>query len=260
MLTEDHANWPLPPLQPNDYTAATATVTDNITGLMWQRSILGTTKRQWAFAQAACDSLTLGGFSDWSLPTVNELRSLLDQTAIAGPAIDQTAFPGTPSGDFWSSTPDVANSAFAWWVDSTGGMTGAFSKTAFTNYYRCVRNRPPPVASRYTVDAPQGTVMDNATGLTWKAAPESGTYDANTAPAVCSSPWRLPNANELLSLVDFTRQNPALDASVFPGVTTQCFWSVVPSMTAGFSWHVCFDKGRVQEASSTNLESVRCVQ
>jgi hypothetical protein len=56
----------------------------------------------------------LCGATDWRLPTYFELRSLLDHGAAAGPTIDPTYFPNTPSADFWSGTTSSVNAFFAW--------------------------------------------------------------------------------------------------------------------------------------------------
>jgi PKD repeat protein len=74
------------------------TVHDVVTGLTWQQKVLAGTY-SWSGAEASCQSLG----SDWRLPTLKELASIVDVSAW-NPAIDEAAFPGTPGGFFWSST------------------------------------------------------------------------------------------------------------------------------------------------------------
>jgi hypothetical protein len=113
------------------------TVTDNVTGLMWQKSVSITT---YALADALvyCDGLPLAGRSDWRVPTQAELHSLVD-FGQADPSINGTYFPGTPSGFyFWSSTLKAGSSSYAWTVNFGSGNTALLG--ASTPYYvRCVR-------------------------------------------------------------------------------------------------------------------------
>jgi hypothetical protein len=90
------------------------TVTDTITGLVWQRDGSGTRTAcsgpgaltcSWSEAQAYCASLVLGGLSGWRLPAVLELSTIVDFTQTSPPTIDQATFPGTPSEYFWATSP-----------------------------------------------------------------------------------------------------------------------------------------------------------
>lgn len=110
------------------------TVTDNRTGLTWQRCAMGfafsdngtpatpgddtctssaTTAFSWQEAlQGAADLNAQGGFAgftDWRVPNVKELVSLVE-TACADPAINTVVFPDTPASEaFFSASP--SNSA-----------------------------------------------------------------------------------------------------------------------------------------------------
>jgi hypothetical protein len=71
---------------------------------------------------------------------MKELVTIVDSSvAFPGPTIDANAFPGTSTGAaFWSSTPAVSMSGYAWVVDFAGGSTGFYAQT-FSNAVRCVR-------------------------------------------------------------------------------------------------------------------------
>lgn len=106
-------------LQPSQsYTDnSDGTVTDNITGLMWTKCSMGAnsaidsssncssvhTAYINSTAETSCSSLVLAGHSDWRLPTVPELISIVNYGKVAGsnnnPAIDDTFFPGTEYND-----------------------------------------------------------------------------------------------------------------------------------------------------------------
>jgi cysteine-rich repeat protein len=125
-----------------DTTTTPGVVRDLVTGLQWERDIsptpcAGNPTCTWAQASAYCDDLTLAGFSDWRLPTRIELVSIVDHGRF-NPAIDVTAFPSTPSGYFWSSSPYASNVASAWVVPFAAG--GAVYLTMSSNgRVRCVR-------------------------------------------------------------------------------------------------------------------------
>ena len=125
-------------IKPPSYTDnGNGTVTDNVTGLVWQKTDDNTTHTHLS-AGAFCENLTLGGQSDWRLPTVSELVGIL-HLGTYNPAINTTYFTGTNSSYYWSSTTYAYNTSYAWHVDFQGvnGMTYDY-KTSY-NYVRCVR-------------------------------------------------------------------------------------------------------------------------
>jgi len=90
-------------------------VRDSTTGLIWSQSNASAERLSWQDAQAACAALRLGGHSDWRLPSIRELLSLVDYERHE-PAIDTDAFKCTPSW-YWTSTPlHSSPGVFAWFV------------------------------------------------------------------------------------------------------------------------------------------------
>src|SRR5208283_3635428 len=101
-------------VNPMSYTDnGNGTVTDNVTGLMWQNQDDGN-KYNWYQAtgtydatynptsQNVCGSLSLGGYSDWRLPAVMELMSIVNYgIPPPGPTINTTYFPNT-GAYYWS--------------------------------------------------------------------------------------------------------------------------------------------------------------
>lgn len=104
---------------------ADGTVTDSLTGLMWQQIPPGTGPRapalfDWEGAVRFCEDLSLGGRTDWRLPSVHELQTLVDYL-LCGPAIDPV-FAGA-IGEFWTSTSLAGEPLFAWTLDFRTGST-----------------------------------------------------------------------------------------------------------------------------------------
>ena len=118
------------------------TVTDNVTGLMWQQTVPVTAPppyQIWNDAVATCRGLRLAGYNNWRLPSAIELLSIVDYGK-AKPAIDQSVFPNTPTNPFWTSSTTPSAGANYWVVLFDDGRTipeGAF--TQMYSYARCVR-------------------------------------------------------------------------------------------------------------------------
>jgi len=140
------AEWPVPN-GPVDVTAGApnlesytdngdGTVTDNVTGLMWQQ-VVPATRYVWAGAVSYCPTLTLAGHSDWRLPSVIELSSIVD-LGQSYPSINPTYFPSTPSDFFWSASPLAGSSSDAWFVYFVYGYTYNFD-ISNAGFVRCVR-------------------------------------------------------------------------------------------------------------------------
>ena len=118
---------------------AAGTVYDTKTKLTWQQTA-SSAKYAWADAKTYCAGLgtTLGG-TGWRVPTMKELQTVVDETR-SSPSIDPTAFTGTPSTFFWSSSPVTfaISPTLAWYVNFDFGEARYFNPTE-TFYVRCVR-------------------------------------------------------------------------------------------------------------------------
>lgn len=88
------------------------TVTDNATGLMWMAADDGAV-RNWRQALSYAESSTHAGYSDWRLPNIKELQSIVEYGKSTWPAID-TAF-------FTLSGADSTNDAIWLWSSTTHG-------------------------------------------------------------------------------------------------------------------------------------------
>ncbi len=225
---------------------ANATVTDPVTGLTWMRCAMGMTwtgstctgeARTYTFdqANALTGTVTFAGQSDWRLPNIRELQTIVDRS-VYNPAIDFAAFPNTPNVYFWSSTPYAANPDYALPVHFSSGSVdyypyGCRSCEYAVHAVRLVRGgeasgsllsitRP---TSDY-VDHGDGTVTHTPTNLTWKRCVEGQTWTGSTCGGAASkstdvstgatafagqNDWRWPTADELVSLVDYsTKRSP----------------------------------------------------
>lgn len=240
------------------------TVTDNNTGLMWQKEddnqtynwyqASGTYEATYnPSSQNVCGSLTLGGHTDWRLPAEKELLSIVDYSfPIPGPTIQQTIFPDTKAeyNGYWSSTTNAREPGRAWGVYFGYANPSSFQKDDMYGplYVRCVRGGGEAAG---LADNGNGTVTDNNSGLMWQKE-EPGVMSWVSALSYCEglalgghADWRLPNIRELNSLTDYTKNNPAIDTAFFPNAYSNFYWS---STTADanyprYQWTVDFNRG-----------------
>ncbi|HPQ40600.1 MAG TPA: DUF1566 domain-containing protein [bacterium] len=196
-------------------------------------------------AVAAAPGCQLAGYVDWRLPTIKELYSLMDFNGVdpsgaSGTPPDLVPFIDTDYFDFvygdegtgerlidaqyWSSTEYVSTTmggdATAFGVNFADGRIKGYpsepvgppgEEFLMTSFVRFVRGNP-SYGSNAFVDNGDGTVTDEATGLMWMKtdsgegmAWEDALVYAESLEYAGYSDWRLPDAKELQSIVDYTR-------------------------------------------------------
>ena len=117
----------------------------------------------------------------------------------------------------------------------------------------------------------ENVVTDSATGLMWQDTSEnnSATYNWQEAIASCEAltldtydDWRLPNINELKTLIDRSKRTPALVDGFEYVQASSYYWSST-SVEGGFeygAWIVLFNDGNVRGNAKGNNNYVRCVR
>lgn len=116
------------------------TVSCNDTGFMWQDNhSIGTSATRLNFKDAInyCKNLTLGGYKDWRLPNIIELKSITDRKNKIDPSL-KDGFTQKNTDWFWSSTTFLPNTSNAWGIYFGDGFD-VWSDKADTLYVRCVR-------------------------------------------------------------------------------------------------------------------------
>ena len=271
---------------------------DNVTGLIWQASPAinnGVANTGWStYANLAAyvaqvNQSALCGYSNWRLPTANELESLVDFSLTAGAAADAFGFPVMQPDRYWSGEPRVNTTTDAWFVDF--GNEGAVDydtmtppvSNAYTHYQVILVSAPAPVAApcatadaNYT-DNGDGTVTDLTTQLMWKQCPEGaqgtgceGTKIAFTSVGQITSEvttvnqnaattglgyadWRVPTVKELGSLVIRSCAATTINTVAFPN--TDAISHVTATVFApnpSLLWVVDFNSGNVSPVNSAS--------
>jgi len=101
------------------------------------------------------------------------------------------------------------------------------------------------------VDQGDGTVIDTANRLQWSKATLTPNISQHDALKLCEGlslagygDWRLPTRAELLTLVDDTRHEPAINVDAFPDTKNDWYWtSTVCAWSSSRAWFVGFGSG-----------------
>lgn len=121
--------WPNP-----RFTVSGDCVTDNLTGLMWVKSP-DSTQRTWSQAIDYAKGLSLCGYTDWRLPNVNELESLINADEPNSAVwLNTQGFTNVQSDDYWSSSTSASYTFGAWVVRMWDGYVG-YHDVGYYNYY-----------------------------------------------------------------------------------------------------------------------------
>jgi hypothetical protein len=188
-----------------------------------------------------CFNLSLGGRT-WRLPTRSEALTL-NNFQTYNPSISATFFPAIATGPiyYWNLNVYAPNSGIRAW--SNGFTDGALANLAMTGTEAalCVSGTTKSSIQSFT-DNSNETITDNATGLIWQKCSrgQSGTNCSGTAlqdnwtnsNSYCNGltltgrTWRLPNVNELNSIVDLTDSTqPLFNSNFFPNTAIGNYWS-----------------------------------
>lgn len=212
------------------------TITDNVTGLMWQKD--PGDKVDYYEGINNADNYTLAGHYDWRVPTIKELYSLIDfsgndpdptSTSMAGliPFINDSVFDfsygDTSAGDRIIDSQWITSSIYQstvmnnqecfFGVNFADGRIKCYpTENERNNGYYLIHVRGENYGQNDYVDNEDGTVSDNATGLMWQKADNGEGIIWSEALGYCEElvlgqkdDWRLPNAKELHSIVDYSR-------------------------------------------------------
>jgi hypothetical protein len=250
------------------------TVTDIVTGLLWQRAH-NQQRLSYTDAIEACSRLDLGGNRAWRLPSITELFSIshwrnqgaqrfyIDRRFFdleePGPEIladdpFRSTHETSMMGQTWSSTkyageielgPSTPHRFFFNFLD--GRIKAAPEKGRSRLFYRCVSGEP--WGDNLFQDNRNGTVTDTAMKLMWQQADDGRPRDWSQSLAYCEgltlagyTDWRLPNIKELQTLVDYRYSDPAIDPDFFKQQDKRgWFWSSTthgenPAMAS----YICF--------------------
>lgn len=283
-----NANYPgtTPSYEDND----DGTVTDMVTGLMWQQSfdhngdgsIDADDKLSYDDILEVVNSDTTGEYTDWRVPTIKEIYSLMmfsgrDISSVSGDDTDGlTPFINTDyfAFDYGDTSAmerliDVQVATTAVYVADDSMMFGLnIADGRIKGYglgmdgqdkmfnYLLVRGRETYGVNEYT-DNGDGTITDAATELMWMQDDndtsmywaDALTYAENFEYAGYSD-WRLPDAKELHSILDYTKSPETTNSATIDDL----FNSTVIENEAGEDDYPWYWSSTTHESESDDME------
>jgi hypothetical protein len=223
------------------------------------------------------------GFTDWRLPNRRELRSLMSHQTKKPALPEGHPFINVFSGWYWTSTSAAVNPAYAWYVHTEGARMFYGAKTQYFLFWpvrgpgdvlpatgqaacfaadgkavscsgtgqdgelRTGRSWPVP---RFEPGG-DGVILDRLTGLRWQINADLTGKPVTWSEALSvvrglGGGWRLPNINELESLVDCSTHSPALPEKHPFRNMQEGYWSSTTSMfEPDWAWALYLAKGAV---------------
>jgi hypothetical protein len=202
---------------------------------------------------AVLNNAHYGGFNDWRLPTIKELYSLIDfrgtdpsgmvgdDTSGLTPFIDTNyfgfAYGQTSVGERIIDSQYASSNLYVgpnqgseggklFGVNFADGRIKGYGLSLMgsdkTFFVQCVRGNTSYGINNY-VDNGDGTITDRSSGLMWSKGDNGAALTwqqalawaqtQNAADYLGHDDWRLPNAKELQSILDYTRAPDAVDSS-----------------------------------------------
>ena len=252
------------------------TITDLNTGLMWQKTP-DFNRHNFYDAFDYVDNLEIGGHTDWRMPTIKELYSLLNSNGElfpedldkSKPYIDTDYFDfeyekRMPfAGQYWSSTKYVKGPIQniqiegAFGFNFADGHIKAYETGLYYNgedgvrnpgcFVRAVRGKENVYGVNEFVNNGDGTITDKATSLMWQKVDDGNTYNwkdalnyAKKSELANYNDWRLPNTKELQSIVDYDKKTiPAINENFFE-CTNNDSWFWTSTTQGDFKYTACY--------------------
>lgn len=232
--------------QPSYRDNGDGTITDLNTGLMWQKN--ADEKMYWSDAVSNASTFNLAGYTDWRLPTIKELYSLMNFNGVTGmSAATSTPYIDTDYFEFkygdesagerfidsqWATSTIYVSTTMGgnitmFGVNFADGRIKGYPRDGKLFYVKYVRGDSGYGENNF-LDNGDGTITDLSTGLMWLkndsghfGAGDNGDGKLNWQQALAwaeslehagHSDWRLPNAKELQGIVDYTRSPATTDS------------------------------------------------
>jgi hypothetical protein len=279
---QNGVGWPTPRFQPKEEVVVdrltgltwTRDANLNVYPLTWQEAL--------AYVSEMNRHKVLG-YTDWRLPNRRELRSLISHQTKKPVLPEGHPFRNVFPSWYWTSTSATINPAYAWYVNLDGGrmfyggklqsyflwpVRGKGNQTLpFSGQIFCYDDKGKVVSCKGSgqdgefrqgkawpqprFEISGSTVIDHLTGLRWqKTADLVGKKvswsDALAAVNELNSTWRLPNINELESLVDCSSHSPALSRKHPFKKVRDAYWSSTTSMfEPDWAWALYLKKGAI---------------
>ncbi len=170
--------------------------------------------------------------------------------------------------DFTHNDDSDGHAGFSFTKLDASGNPLAASATSWA----CVKDNVTGLV--WEVKTDDGSIHDKTNNYRWGGVTHQGTnygiyyndWDAlvngTNSEALCGfTDWRVPITQELMSIVDNSRYNPAIDTDYFPNTNSSFFWSASPlANDSDYAWYVYFDGGLSNGNDRRYVRYVRLVR
>jgi hypothetical protein len=255
--------------------------TDPATGLMWARHD-NNADANWNEAGSYCQNLSLDGYSDWQLPTVQDLQSILD--------LSQSSQCGT---EICHIKGNIQLSSKWVWTSTPGGEPGhamyfRFSEGQYLSYpytdrqldrVLCVRNGPAGQSAQVQPQQRSAPLsndsvwIDPATNIMWTRHDNNADANWNEAGSYCRSlnldgysDWQLPTVQDLQGILDLSQSSQCgTETCHIKGniqLSTKWVWTSTPGGEPGHAMYFRFSEGQYLSYtySDRQLDRVLCMR
>lgn len=248
------------------------TVTDTLTGLMWNNIL--SSNATWNNSVAYWSGIESAGYNDWRLPTESDMDTFMDILQEDSSFLFSNVFQNVSfSGSFWAYTLAITDPekaiVFSFFIEGTNTTVEKDEMI-----YSLPDNNPPilrglgvrGIKQGRLITNNDGTVFDSKTGLMWTRGNNNGGLPMNfeSALAECDTmsfadyaDWRMPNRNEMISLLSAYLEDGANYSAAFPD-SHKKYWtsSSCPGfIDPQFAWEVDFTTGAVAISIGNYLNS-----
>ena len=238
---------------------------DDTTNLIWiDDCSTNTITKTLSQAQDYCDNLSVGENSDWRVPSLKELFTIVDVKS-HNPSIKDNFKYTTPLA-YWSSDSYPLDNTIGMGVNFYDGSDGLSNKDT-PRYIRCVSGES--LASASFTKTSNDTVAQDIPNLEWQDNSEvkDNYFTYEEALTYCDSldvanhnDWRIPTIKELRYIVDNHRINPAINQT-FSNTSNNFFYSSTPyKADTSKVWTLFFRDGSDYQNVKTDKINVRCVR
>jgi len=240
-------------------------VLDNKTNLMWiDDTDTNSDTKIFSQAQNYCTNLSIDEYSDWRVPSLRELFTIVDLEKY-NPAIDDKFKYTAPFG-YWSSDSYSLDNALVMGINFYDGSDGLSDKIT-PRYIRCVRGESLPTTSFTRGD--NDIVIESTKNLEWQDSSElkDSFLTYTEAISYCNSltlsnydNWRVPTIKELRSIVDRSRINPAINQAFLNSVNSFFWSSTLYQVDTKKVWSIFFADGNDYQLLKKDKAYIRCVR
>ncbi len=259
-------------------------------GMTWDGTTCTGIGSTYTWDEATKMTANFAGKTDWRLPSIAELQSIMEREWVGvGAPLNNVVFPNAqirlesdPTNYqrlYWSSTATF-DGTYNWAADSWGASflftKDRVGKDLLPLFSRLVRSSTPQASdAQFTptenfIDHGDGTTTHITTGLMWKRCAEGQNWNGVTCSGIASSydwatgttlssstagfaDWRLPNENELLTIVEYKTPAPSINKVIFPKTLMGQYLSAsAPFYYPDKTWCVNFASGAADFYCSRN--------